>query len=170
MISEEGGIEHSAENLQPAFTGLEASQRRPVSFFALILWSVVGCWPCPQHPGCLVPPSLMADAGQAAAPFPGAGLSRAESQPGCERGLAPAYRQGPRITGRWLSGFSDWAGPGGRGAPGHIKGALAQALHIPTLSNMAFLWFLSCFALVGAAFGECVWGAARPGRRGEGGP
>lgn len=41
-------------------------------------------------------------------------------------------------------------------------------LHIPTRSNMAFLWVLSCFALVEAAFGECVDGG-QPGlgRAGE---
>lgn len=42
------------------------------------------------------------------------------------------------------------------GVPGAIIGALtAVTPHLPDCSNMTFLWFLSCFTLVGAAFGEC---------------
>lgn len=65
-----------------------------------------------------------------------------------------------------------WLGrPGGLGGawgfPGDVKrDPTAGAPPLPDCSNMAFLWLLSCFALVGAAFGECrAWGSVRPRRR-----
>lgn len=43
--------------------------------------------------------------------------------------------------------------------------------YLPDGSNMAFLWLLSCFALVGAAFGrECRDPRGGPARPGAGGP
>lgn len=55
------------------------------------------------------------------------------------------------------------------GPQGYKKGVhTAVTLHLPDCNNMAFLWLLSCFALVQAAFGECGAGVAGTSLRGGG--
>ena len=88
---------------------------------------------------------------RAAALFPGAGMSEAESQFRLTGGLGPLYLPRFLVNGREVA-----LGLGGAlGVPEHIKGVQGRCHVSPGGRNMAPLWLLSCFALVGATFGEC---------------
>ena len=78
-------------------------------------------------------------------------MSEAESQFRLTGGLGPLYLPRFLDNGREVA-----LGLGGAlGVPEDIKGAQGRCPVCPGSRNMAPLWLLSCFALVGAAFGEC---------------